>query len=361
MNNFRKRIIAIVSLACVSLTMITGCAGNDESGDNSGTLKNSNNSGESSQLQDIEPITAVPFKWGGQDEDTGLTIDGVDINVDDPVKADHVDPTKATEESEAETTAKPVTTAYIAGEPITEFVPVTEANGEAVTDAVGQPVTEVKIIANAMPETDNSVNNTAGDNVTDNNNTENSTPDENAQNPESTEAENNQNPEQTPTNAPEATSEYVSNTKGMYAMWIDISKNENFVFNGSVIKVTFKVKEDAPDGIYNISLNPDLSSIDGVTINPDTILNGSIKVGEGPADNVDPSTMNGYAVYGDNLTAQQGDTVEFSINMKDNPGLAALVIWYYYDSNALEVVNCVPDGEFAEVSKNSTQTGEQAE
>ena len=358
MNNFRKRIVALVSLTCVALTMITGCAGNDESSDNGNTVKKSNNNGDSSQLQEIEPITAVPFKWGGVD-DNGLTIDGVDINMDDPVKADHVDPTKATEESEEATTGKPVTTAYIAGEPITEVVAVTEANGQAVTEADGQPVTEVKIIANAMPETDNSANsNTAGDNSTDNNN---STPDENTQNPESTGAENNQNPEQTPTNAPEATSEYVSNTKGMYAMWIDISKNEDFVFNGSVIKVTFKVKENAPDGIYNISLNPDLSSIEGVTINPDTILNGSIKVGDGTADSVDPSSMNGYAIYGDNLTAKQGDTVEFSINMKDNPGLAAMVMWYYYDSNALEVINCVPDGEFAEVSSNSTQTGEKSE
>ncbi|MDE6798104.1 MAG: hypothetical protein K2J36_08860, partial [Ruminococcus sp.] len=238
----------------------------------------------------------------------------------------------------------PVTTAYKAGEPITDLVTVTEANGQAVTEANGQPVTEVKIIANATPET-------PATNAPENNNTENSTPDENAQNPE-----------QTPTNAPEATSEYISNTKGMYAMWIDISKKtENFVFNGSVIKITFKVKETAPDGIYNISLSQDLSSIDGDIVNPDTILNGSIKVGDGTAEAVDPSSMNGFTIYGDKVSAKQGDTVEFSINMKDNPGLAAMIMWYYYDSNALEVVNCVPDGEFADVSNNSTQTGEKEE
>ena len=277
-------------------------------------------------------MTALPFRWGSA-EDNGLTIDGVDINQDDPVKADHVDATKDTDEA---TTNNENTTAYIAGEPITEVVNVTEANGETVTEADGQPVTEVKIIANATPEPDNTANNN------------NSTPD-------NTGSENNT------TAATEAASEYISNTKGMYAMWIDISKNENFYFNDSIIKITFKVKEDAPDGIYNISLSPDLSSIEGKTIVPDTILNGSIKVGNGAAEAVDPSSMNGFAVYGDNVTAKQGDTIEFSINMKDNPGLAALVMWYYYDSNALEVVNCVPDGDFAEVSKNSTQTGEKAE
>lgn len=331
MNNFKKRLIALVSLTCVAFSMFTGCA-DSESDDSS---KKSNKS-ESSQAEDVEPMTALPFKWGSA-EDSGLTIDGVDINKDDPVKADHVDATKSTDST---TENKENTTAYIAGEPITEVVNVTEANGETVTEAGGQPVTEVKIIANSTPEP---AETTAGNNSN------------------ATDA-NNAGSENATTVANEPASEYVSNTKGMYAMWIDISKNENFYFNDSIIKVTFKVKEDAPDGIYNISLSPDLSSIEGKTIVPDTISNGSIKVGNTDTANaVDPSSMNGFAVYGDNVTAKQGDTIEFSINMKDNPGLAALVMWYYYDSNALEVVDCVPDGEFAEVSKNSTQTGEKSE
>ena len=334
MNNFKKRLIALVSLTCVALSMFAGCA---DSNNDSDTSKKSNDS-KNSQAEEIEGMTAFPFRWGSA-EDYELTIDGVDINKDDPVKADHVDATKATDETA--TKDKENTTAYIAGEPITEVVNVTEANGETVTEADGQPVTEVKIIANATPEPDDTANN---------NNTEN-----NANNDTNTGNENN-----TPA-VTEATSEYISNTKGMYAMWIDISKNIDYYFNDSIIKITFKVKEDAPDGLYNISFSSDLSSIDGKTIVPDTILNGSIKVGNGAAEAVDPSSMNGFAIYGDNVTAKQGDTVEFSINMKDNPGLAALVIQYYFDSNALEVIDCTPDGEFAEVSKNSTQTGEKAE
>lgn len=328
MNNFKKRLIALVSLTCVALSMFTGCA--DSESDDSKKSKSS----ESSQAEEIEPMTAFPFKWGSA-EDGGLTIEGVDINQDDPVKADHVDATKAETTDEN----KEATTAYIAGEPVTEIVNVTEANGEAVTEADGQPVTEVKIITNATPEP-------ADNNSGNNNNSE--TPATDAANAGAENAET------------QPASEYVSNTKGMYAMWIDISKNEDFYFNDSIIKITFKVKEDAPDGIYNISLNPDLSSIEGKSITPDTVLNGSIQVGSGSAGAADQA-LNGFSVYGDNITAKQGDTVEFSINMKDNPGLAALVMWYYYDSNALEVIDCVPDGEFAEVSKNSTQTGEKSE
>lgn len=318
MNNFKKRLIALVALTCVALSAFTGCADKESESDTSSKKSDKSESSEVSE----EIMTAMPFRWGSE-EDNGITIDGVDINEQDPVKADHVDPTKASETSASD--EKESTTAYIAGEPVTEIVAVTEANGEAVTEANGEPVTEVKTITNSTPEPTN------GNNAdTPNNDT---------------------------TSAENTTAEYVSNTKGMYAMWIDISKNENFVFNDSVIKITFKVKDTAPDGVYDISINPDLSSIEGVTVTPDTIVNGSIKVGDGTADAVDPSTMNGFAVYGDHVSAKQGDTIELSINMKENPGLAALCVWYYYDSNALEVVNCVPDGEFAEVSKNSTQTG----
>lgn len=318
MNNFKKKIIALVALTCVALSTFAGCSDkNQESGDTSDSKPKK---GESTKASE-EIMVAQPFQWGSEDDDK-ITIDGIDINSSDPVKADHVDPTKASETSS--TDKKESTTAYIAGEPVTEIVNVTEANGETVTEANGEPVTEVKTITNATPEPTT------------------------ANGAETT----NETPAET-----QPASEYVSNTKGMYAMWIDISKNENFVFNDSIIKITFKVKDTAPDGVYDISISPDLSSIAGEVVDPDTIVNGSIKVGDGVADAVDPSSMNGFAVYGDHVSAKQGDTFDFSINMKDNPGLAGLFIWYYYDSNALEVINCVPDGEFAEVSKNSTQIG----
>lgn len=316
MKNFKKRLIALVALTCVALSAFAGCAGKENSSNSS---KN-----ESSE----EPINAVPFQWGGEDDD--ITMDGVEINEDDPVKADHVEPSKSSDESSSgneSSKSEEETTGYVAGEPVTEIVPVTEANGEPVTQADGQPVTEVKTITNSTPQPDNSSGN--NNNSNNNSNVKSNTD-----------------------------SDYVSNTKGKYAMWIDISKDENFVFNDSFIRVTMKVKDDAPNGIYDISIDPDLSSIAGVSIIPDTIMNGSIKVGDVAADAVDPSSMNGFAIYGDKLSAKQGDTIEFCINMKDNPGLAALCVWYYYDSNAFEIIDCVPDGEFAEVSRNSTQMGE---
>ncbi len=310
MKNFKKRLIALIALTCVALSAFAGCSNKENSSKN-----------ESSE----EPNLVTPFQWGGGEDDDDITMDGVEINKDDPVKADHVDPSKSSDDDES-SKSEEGTTGYVAGEPVTEIVPVTEANGEPVTQADGQPVTEVRTVTNSTPQPDNSSNN---NNSNSNNNVGSNTD-----------------------------SNYVSNTKGKYAMWIDISKNEDFVFNDSFIRVTLKVKDDAPNGIYDISIDPDLSSIAGVTIVPDTIMNGSIKVGDVAADAVDPSSMNGFAVYGDKISAKQGDTIDFCINMKDNPGLAALCVWYYYDSNAFEIIDCVPDGEFAEISRNSTQMGE---
>ena len=319
MKNFKKRLIALVALTCVALSAFAGCSNKE----------NSNNDSSAKEKTSEEPVNAVPFQWGGEDDD--ITMDGVEINEDDPVKADHVDPSKSSDESSSaddeSSKNEEGSTGYVAGEPVTEIVPVTEANGEPVTQEDGQPVTEVKTITNSTPQPDNSSNN-------DNNSNNNSG------------------------NGSNTDADYVSNTKGKYAMWIDISKDEDFVFNDSFIKVTMKVKDDAPDGIYDISIDPDLSSIAGVTIVPDTIMNGSIKIGDVAADAVDPSSVNGCAIYGDKLSAKQGDTIEFCINMKDNPGLAALCVWYYYDSNAFEIIDCVPDGEFAEISRNTTQMGE---
>lgn len=321
MKNFKKRIIALIALTCVALSAFAGCSSKDNS-DSKG------NNSDNSESTTEKPNLVSPFQWGDADS-SDITIDGVEINADDPVKADHVDPTKASDESSSESSTEDEknkeegSTGYVAGEPITEIVAVTEANGEAVTQADGQPVTEVKTITNSTPTPDTSSSNDNNSSVG-----SNSDPD------------------------------YVASTKGKYAMWIDISQGQGLVFNDSIIKVTLKVKDDAPNGIYDIPIQPDLSSYEGVTITPDTIMNGSIKIGDVAADSVDPSSMNGFAVYGDKLSAKQGDTIEFHINMKDNPGLAALCIWYYYDSNAFEIVDCVPDGEFAEISKNATQMGE---
>ncbi|WP_024861581.1 hypothetical protein [Ruminococcus flavefaciens] len=185
-------------------------------------------------------------------------------------------------------------------QPATEIVEVTEANGEKATDANGAVVTQVV------------------------------------------------------TKPTEASSDYKSKTDSRYCMWIDISKDSDYVFNGDFIEVVFKLKDNIPNKDYPVRFNPDFSTISGKSVSPDSVIQGNIRVG-GTIDDQDVSSETGFVAYGDNVSAKAGDEVTYHINLKNNPGLAAMLVWVYYDSNAMEVEGIYPSGEFAKFAR--TQTG----
>ena len=340
MKNFKTRLIALTALLCVALSSFAGCSSNSDSDSSDSSPKTG-----SSDSSDEEPVVKSPFTWGSASDSslsepsTEEVSNAIDLDSDDPVKKDKVDPKK-------EVTTELVAVLDSNGEPVTEVVEATNNKGEKVTEAGGQPVTEVVPKVQVVEVTKASDEKSTGYVATGNVNGESdkttkaSTTDEN-KNSDNSDSNNN-------------SSDYTPHTEGMYAMWIDISKNENFVFNDSFVKMSFKVKENTPDGTYNITIVPDLSSIAGVTITPDNVYSGAITV-NGSAETVDVSGDSGFVIYGDKVSAKQGDTVDLCLKMKNNPGLAALCVWFYYDSNAFELVDCAPDGEFAEVAGNKTQ------
>lgn len=296
MSNFRKKAIALASVACVALTSFASCMDSkSSSSSNAGskadsnvsenatdadgnTVANANNgngsgSGNGSSGGDVDfenivndqgQVVVTPFQSGSSD-DFGIPAPEVDLDSDDPV----------------------------AKEPATEIVEVTEANGEKATDSAGNVVTQI---------------------VT---------------KPADSSAEN-----------------YKSKTESKYCFWIDISKDSDYVFNDQFIKVTFNLKDNIPDRDYPVRFNPDLSSVAGKTITPDKVVQGTIRVGgDIAAQNV--SSESGFVVYGDNVSAKAGDTVDYYLNIKNNPGLAGILVWVYYDANAMDVESIRPAGEFA--------------
>lgn len=151
-------------------------------------------------------------------------------------------------------------------------------------------------------------------------------------------------------------SEYVSATDGRYIFWLDISKDQNFLFEDQFIKITFKIKDNAPEKDYPITINPDLANVKGESLNKSTkVMNGTIRVG-GSIEAADVSSENGLVVYGDKISCKPGDTVDYYINIKNNPGLVTTLIWFYFDSNAMDFVTCEPVGGFADIATR-TQTG----
>ncbi|WP_028518595.1 hypothetical protein [Ruminococcus flavefaciens] len=194
-----------------------------------------------------------------------------------------------------------------AKEPATEVVEVTEANGEKATDANGQVVTQIVTKA-AETTTGSSANN------------------------------------------------YVSKTDSRYCLWIDISKDKDYVFNDDFIEVYFKLKDNIPEKDYAVRFNPDFSTIGGTSIKPDKVIQGNIRVG-GDIEAQNVSSETGFVAYGDNISAKPGEEICYRINLKNNPGMAAMLVWIYFDSNAMEVEDVIPSGEFAKFA-SSASTGE---
>lgn len=308
MSDIRKRVIAILAVACMALTAATGCSSKnkDNPSSSSGTGAEVFDDSFETIKNDDNNVVGYPFQIG-KSGDNGLGLvapDGVDLNADDPV-AETVKPTGAGTSTDVEAP--------------TEVVEVTDAAGEPVTDAEGEPVTEIVTVPSSGG------NSSSGGNVGSGNETTNVSADD-----------------------------YVSNTDAMYCLWMDIDKNVNFVFNDQVFKVTFKLKDNIPNRDYPVRINPDLSSVAGQTVHADSILQGTIRVGS-DIEAQDASSMSGFVISCDKISANAGDTVDYYISMKDNPGLAAVLMWVYYDKNAMEIENIVPAGEFANIATKRTQ------
>ena len=184
----------------------------------------------------------------------------------------------------------------------TEVVEVTQANGEKVTDANGAVVTEIVTKTTA------------------------------------------------------ASGQYTSKTDSRYCMWLDISKDSDYVFNGDFIEVVFKLKDNIPNKDYPVRFNPDFASVAGKSVSPDKVIQGNIRVG-GDIEEQNVSSETGFVAYGDNVSAKPGDEITYHINLKNNPGLAAMLVWVYFDTNAMEVEGIYPSGEFEKFAATAT-TGE---
>ena len=141
----------------------------------------------------------------------------------------------------------------------------------------------------------------------------------------------------------------------MYCLWMDISKDEPFYFEGEFIKITFKLKDNIPERDYPERINPDFSSIAGQTITADQVGQGTIRVGS-DIEAQDFSSATGFVTYADNVSAKPGETIDYYINIKNNPGLAAFIVWFYYDANAMDVVSVTSAGEFEDIA-SKPQTG----
>lgn len=193
------------------------------------------------------------------------------------------------------------------GQPVTTVAVVTDDSGAEVTDDSGSPVTMISKVTQVVNKSTTSV-------------------------------------------------KYNPAQDGRYAMWLDISKDENFYFEGDFLHIVFKVKDGIPDGDYKVRISPDLSDVNGTAVYPSKVLDGTVRVNNGTIEDFDVSGETGMVFYGSNIACKQGDTIDYYINIKNNTGLVAFVIWFHFDSNALEFVSAEASGAYKKIA-HDTEVG----
>jgi hypothetical protein len=123
----------------------------------------------------------------------------------------------------------------------------------------------------------------------------------------------------------------------MQAWWMDISKSEDYIFNGEYLTAEFKIKEGTADGIYPITLDwLDFANWNGETVKF-TAIDGAVIVGGEATENKfnDDGTPQ---VMVSNVSGKAGDTVKVAIYVENNPGVVANILRFGYNSDVLEYV-----------------------
>ncbi|MDE5648491.1 MAG: hypothetical protein K2I33_01105, partial [Oscillospiraceae bacterium] len=123
----------------------------------------------------------------------------------------------------------------------------------------------------------------------------------------------------------------------MQVWWLDLSKQQDFVFDGEFITADFKIKEGTANGTYPVTVEwLDFSCWEGkgVAFNG---TDGSVVVGSEAKAN---SFRNDGSpeIMIENVSGKPGDTVTVRFQMKNNPGIVACIFRFAYDSDALEYI-----------------------
>ena len=127
--------------------------------------------------------------------------------------------------------------------------------------------------------------------------------------------------------------------KTFQAYWLDMSNGDNVVCNGDFLDVTFKIKDDAPDGNYALTAGEnDFANWDAESV-PVAFVDGDVAVGSAAEQSAGTAESGTFTIAAGTAKGNPGDEVTVRFDMSDNPGIVALIFRFKYDANALEVVN----------------------
>ncbi|CBL18090.1 cohesin domain-containing protein [Ruminococcus champanellensis] len=131
------------------------------------------------------------------------------------------------------------------------------------------------------------------------------------------------------------------------ALWMDLTKQGDFTFNGQFLTFRFKIKEGAQAGNYPISItHTDFCTYDAVTIKDIKTAKGYVGVNAGAQKDQAPDTSS-FLITCNSVEGKPGDTVDVTFSISNNSGFAAFDFQFQYDAAVLEYVDGGAAKEFA--------------
>ncbi len=276
MKNMMKKAIAICLVASLGVATF-GCGG-DKTDESSITID--------TNLDSIQLKNDLTFEWGNGSSDDSAP-DVTEAPQDATEAPGNTAPTEA------------------ATQILTEYVPVTDANGQPETDAQGAEVTEVvtEIVTETVQETEAA------------------------------------------TQAPQSGTVHTPEYDVCTAYWFDTSQMKDFFFEGEFIVIDFKINETTPDGNYPIEISKtDIGSWELVTQVPE-LIHGEVAVGNA---SLTSQTTPGdkFTLRVNSVSGKAGDTVSVVVDLANNPGFCGFIVDVKYDKNALTIVDTHGGADF---------------
>ncbi|MBR3267119.1 MAG: hypothetical protein IKI58_00060 [Oscillospiraceae bacterium] len=153
-----------------------------------------------------------------------------------------------------------------------------------------------------------------------------------------------------------ASPDYVPKFRNYMALWLDISKGENFVFDGNLLEYEMEIAQDAPSGVYPIEFTLiDMGDYDGkgfkqVDWNPGYVC---INADEPTRNDVDNGNL---TLTAETISAKPGETARMKVKITNNTGIVAFRIMIRFDSNVISIKNAGAGKDLASFATLTART-----
>lgn len=148
----------------------------------------------------------------------------------------------------------------------------------------------------------------------------------------------------------EVQNKYVSAPVSKPVYWLDMTGNSDKVFNGDMMILEFKIKENTPDGNYPIVLSsPDFVNWAEEQLDVKTV-GGYVTVGDATPTQPSQVQPGQFTISSSCASGKVGDTITISLDISDNPGIVGMLFKVEFDSAALEFVSAETGSAMEDVS-----------